>query len=244
MIWGYQIPAAAVPTEDAELLAGLANRGQVVVDLVLTPRDLGSAQSYNVIAALKGSQFQEQVVIVSGHLDSWDLGTGTLDAAAGVAVAMDVLRILKNINPHPKRTIRFVAWMNEENGGAGGRAYAEAHGSELRDHIAAIEIDYGDGRPVGLSVSATDSRLAPISATLETIANPIGGVVRVSDSPGADLKAINQAGVPGISPLQDGRHYFDYHHTAADTFEKVRIEEVRRVVEVVIDLVYALADHD
>jgi Zn-dependent M28 family amino/carboxypeptidase len=215
-----------------------------MIHLVLTPRDLAPAESYNVIADLKGAQHPEQIVLVSGHLDSWDLGTGALDDATGVAIAMDVLRIIKQVSPHPRRTIRFVGWMNEENGGAGGRAYAKDHKSELPDHVAAIEIDYGDGRPLGLNVSAGADRFAPISPILETIAEPIGGVIKVSESPGSDLTAIKQAGVPAIAPLQDARHYFDYHHTAADTFDKVRIDEVRKNVEVISSLVYALAQHD
>lgn len=238
------IPAAAVPGEDADLISALAKRSDVLIHLVLTPRDLPEVQSSNVIADLKGALFPEQVVIVSGHLDSWDLGTGALDDATGVGIAMDVLRIIKEINPHPKRTIRFVAWMNEENGGAGGRVYAEDHKSELHNHIVAVEIDYGDGRPLGLNVSATEGKLRSISPILKAIADPIGGIVNVSDAPGADLRAINQAGVPAIAPLQDARHYFDYHHTAADTFDKVRIDEVRREVELITALVYALAEHD
>ena len=239
-----QIPAAAVPAEDADLIAALARQGPVVIHLVLTPRDLAPAESYNVIADLKGSLYPEQIVLVSGHLDSWDLGTGALDDASGVAIAMDVLRIIKQVSPHPSRTIRFVAWMNEENGGAGGRAYAQDHKSELHDHVAAIEIDYGDGRPLGLEVSALDERFAPISPILETIAAPMGGVLKVSESPGSDLAAINQAGVPVMAPLQDARHYFDYHHTAADTFDKVRVHEVRKNVETISSLVYALAQYD
>ena len=238
-----QIPAAAVTAEDADLIADLASRGEVAIHLVLTPLDLPPITSHNVIADLKGSEFPEQVVIVSGHLDSWDLGTGALDDASGLAIAMDVLRIIKEVNATPKRTIRFVAWMDEERGGTGGRAYAEAHRTELPNHIAAVELDYGDGRPLGLNVCASDERFAPLSALLQAIAEPIGGVVRVNDSPGVDLTTMNKAGVPAISPLQDARHYFEYHHTAADTFDKVRPEELRRNLELIAPLVYALAQH-
>lgn len=236
-----QIPAGCVTAEDADLISDLAAHGEAVIHLVLTPRDLPPVESFNVIGDLTGSQFPEQIVIVSGHLDSWDLGTGALDDASGVAIAMDVLRIIKSTSPHPKRTIRFVAWMNEENGGAGGRSYAQDHKAELQDHIAAVEIDYGDGRPLGLNVSGGEDRLAPISATLHAIADPIGGVVNVSSSPGVDLTEINHAGVPAIAPLQDARHYFNYHHTPADTFDKVRVDELRGVVAVIASLVYALA---
>jgi carboxypeptidase Q len=239
-----QIPAGAVPSEDADLISELAKQGPVEIHLVLTPRDLPPEQSYNVIADLKGNEAPDQIVVVSGHLDSWDLGTGALDDATGVGIAMDVVRIIREVCPHPRRTIRFVAWMNEENGGAGGRAYAQDHASELDNHVAAIEIDDGDGRPLGLKVAGPDERVAKISELLHVIGDPIGGVLRVSDSPGADLRAINQKGVPAISPLQDARHYFDYHHTAGDTFDKVRIEEMRKEIEIIGTLVYALAQHE
>lgn len=238
---GQKIAAGAVPAEDADLIAALAARGEVEIHLVLTPRDLPPEQSYNVIADLKGSQHPEQIVIVSGHLDSWDLGTGAIDDASGVGVAMDVLRIVKEVNPRPERTIRFVAWMNEENGTAGGRAYANDYKSELPNHVAAIELDYGDGRPLGLKVNASNERMAPLSAVLHAIGDSVGGVVSVDASPATDLTAMNQAGVPAIAPLQDTRHYFDYHHTAADTFDKVRRDELRQNLEIVSALVYALA---
>jgi carboxypeptidase Q len=239
-----QIPAGAIPAEDATLISELAKQGPIEIHLLLTPRNLPSVQSYNVVADLKGDKSPEQILIVSGHLDSWDLGTGALDNATGVGIAMDVIRIIKRVCPRPRRTIRFVAWMDEENGGAGGRAYAKGHASELQNHIAAIEVDYGDGRPLALNVAGSDSRVAPISEVLHKIGDPIGGVVRVSDSPGADLKAINQRGVPAIAPLQDARYYLDYHHTAADTFDKVQLRKIRRVVEVIAPLAYALAQHD
>lgn len=236
-----KIPAAAVTAEDADLISDLVSRGEVAIHLVLTPMSLPPEASHNIIADLKGSEFPEQIIIVSGHLDSWDLGTGALDDASGVGVAMDVLRIIKTVNPNPKRTIRFVAWMAEEYGGEGGLAYAEKHRTDLVNHIAAVEIDYGDGRPLGLSVSANDDRIAPLSTVLQAIADPVGGVVNVSDSPGVDLTAMNKAGVPAISPLQDARNYFAYHHTAADTFDKVRAEELRQTLELIAQLVYALA---
>lgn len=237
-------PAAAVPAEDAELISDLARQGAVEIQIVLTPRELPPKQSYNVVADLTGSEHPEQVVIVSAHLDSWDLGTGALDDAAGIGIAMDVLRMVKKACPHPKRTLRFVAWMDEENTTTGGRAYAADHASGLRDHIAAIEIDYGDGRPLALNVAGEDERIGPILTVLSAIARPIGGVRRVSDSPTPDLRPINEKGVPAIAPLQDARHYFDYHHTAADTFDKIRIDELRRVAALIAPLAYALAQNN
>jgi carboxypeptidase Q len=241
---GPKIPAGAITAEDADLVADLAIDDEIQVHLVLTPSELPSVQSYNVIADLEGTEHREQIVLVSGHLDSWDLGTGALDDAAGVGVAMDVLRIIKAVCPRPARTIRFVAWMNEENGGTGGRTYADDHRSELHNHVAAIELDYGDGRPFGLNVCASNDRLVQLSPVLHAIGDPIGGVFNMANSPGTDLAAMNQAGVPAISPLQDARHYFDFHHTAADTFDKVRIEELRRNLDVISCLVYALAQEE
>ena len=237
-----QIAAGAVTTEDADLIAALAKQGTVEMRLLLTPRDLPQAQTYNVVADLKGSEHPEQVVIVSGHLDSWDLGTGAIDDASGVGIAMDVLRVIRSVDARPKRTVRFVAWMNEENGLAGGKAYAEQHKPELANHVAAVEIDLGDGRPLGFEFHGSDARLAPLLPALHALGDPIGGLQIDDGAPGADLNAIDKAGVPTISPLQDARHYFDYHHTAGDTFDKVRVDELRRNVEAISELVYAFAE--
>lgn len=236
-----KIPAAAITTEDADLLASLAAEGQVTIHLLLTPREMPVVQSFNVIADLKGSVSPEQVVVVSAHLDSWDLGTGALDDACGIGMAMDVMRIIKDTNPKPVRTIRFIAWMNEENGLAGARAYADEYKSELANHIAAVEFDYGDGRPLGIKVRANSDRWPEIAGPLKAIGDEIGGVFQTETTPGPDLVPLNHAGVPAIELLQDARHYFDYHHTAADTFDKVRIEELRQNLEVVAALLYVLS---
>jgi carboxypeptidase Q len=148
------------------------------------------------------------------------------------------------VNPHPIRTIRFISWMNEENGVAGGRAYAEGHKSELENHVAAVELDYGDGRPLDLKVRGSESRLKPVAGILSAIGEPIGGLIPVDRSPAVDIEPLNEAGVPGIAPLQDAREYFNYHHTAADTFDKVFPGELRQTLEVIPSLVYAIAQHD
>ncbi|MBV9181390.1 MAG: M20/M25/M40 family metallo-hydrolase [Acidobacteria bacterium] len=179
-----KIPAGAVSAEDAALISGLAKQGPVRIHLVLTPSDLPMEQSYNVVADLKGSEHPKQIVIVSAHLDSWDLGTGALDDAVGIGIAMDVLRIVQKACPSPNRTIRFIAWMNEENGGAGGRMYAERHSSELKDHVAAIEIDYGDGRPLALSVAGIPQRVAPISGTLHKVGDHLAVLSESQTAPG------------------------------------------------------------
>src|SRR4051812_19762513 len=145
-----KIPAAAVTAEDADLIADLVKQGPVRMKLVLTPQTLPDAESNNVIADVKGSEHPKQIIIVSGHLDSWDLGTGAIDDGAGVAVSMEVANLISKLHLRPKRTIRVVAWMNEENGLAGGKQYASDHKAEIANHFAAIETDNGAGHPIGL----------------------------------------------------------------------------------------------
>jgi carboxypeptidase Q len=236
------IPAAAVTAEDAELIARLARQGLVRMHLVLTPRLLPNVDSYNVIADLKGAEHPEQVVIVSGHLDSWDLGTGALDDAAGVAVSMEAAALLQQLHLRPRRTIRVVAWMAEEVGIFGGRAYWKQHAGEVANHFAAIETDLGAGHPVGINVSGDDSivpLLQPVAAVLRASG---AGILRPSDDTGADIIPLKIAGVPTFSPLQDARTYFDYHHTAADTLDKINPRELRENAAVVAVLAYALAN--
>ncbi len=236
------IPAAAVTAEDAGLMARLAAQGPVRLHLVLTPQLLGNADSYNVIADLKGSEHPEQVVVVSGHLDSWDLGTGAIDDAAGVAVSMETASLLKQLHLQPKRTIRVVAWMAEEVGVFGGRAYAKQHPGEMATTFAAIETDLGAGHVLGINVSGDESivqRLQPVADILQAQG---ASIVRESDETGADIIPLKVAGVPTFSPIQDTRTYFDYHHSAADTLDKIDPHELRENAAAVSVLAYALAN--
>jgi Iap family predicted aminopeptidase len=235
------IPAGAITAEDAGLLARLSAQGPVRLHLVLTPKLLPEADSYNVIADLKGGRHPEQVVVVSGHLDSWDLGTGALDDAAGVAVAMEAVRVLKQLNLQPERTIRVVAWMAEEMGIFGAKAYAKQHAGEMSEHFAAIETDLGAGHPLGINACCDEGALKvlqPIAKALETSG---AGILRSSEETGADVIPLKVAGVPTFSPIQDVRKYFDYHHTAADTLDKIDPHELQENAAVVAVLAYALA---
>src|SRR6266567_1846883 len=165
------IPAAAVSAEDADLMARLASHGPVRLHLSL-PTHLGpEVQSYNVVADLKGSEHPEQVVIVSGHLDSWDLGTGAIDDGAGVVVAMETAEIIQRLHLHPKRTIRVIAWMNEEMGATGRDAYAKDHATEIANHVAAIESDLGAEHPLGFHAKmseAAQKQLSPVQDALSS----------------------------------------------------------------------------
>jgi Zn-dependent M28 family amino/carboxypeptidase len=211
--------------------------------LVLTPQQLPDVMSYNVIGDLKGTDHPEQVVIVSGHLDSWDLGTGAIDDGAGVAVSMQAANLMQQLHLHPKRTLRVIAWMNEENGLAGGKTYALDHAQEIANHFAAMEPDGGAGHPLGInfgSKSEMKSLLEPVAKILQDSG---AGILNFSEhSGGADIGPLTKQGVPGFSPIQDNRIYFNYHHSAADTLDKIVPRELAENAAVVAVTAYALAN--
>jgi len=237
-----EIPAAAVSFEDAELIAHLVKDGTVRLHLTLTPQRLPDAVSYNVIADLKGSEHPEQVVIVSGHLDSWDLGTGAIDDGAGVAVAMQAAQILKQLGLRPKRTIRVIAWMNEENGLVGGRTYAQDNVNELANHFAAIESDRGAGHPLGFEAMVNPAALPMLAPVSELLRSQGAGLMKVTDGTEADISPIAAQGVPAFGLWQDTRTYFNYHHTAADTLDKIVPHELAENAAEMAVLAYALAN--
>jgi Iap family predicted aminopeptidase len=236
------IPAGAVTAEDADLIAHLAAEGKVRLHLTLTPQKLPDSVGYNVIADLKGSEHPEQIVVVSGHLDSWDLGTGAIDDAAGVAVSMQAAELLQKLHLRPKRTLRVIAWMDEESGGAGSQTYSRDHSAEFVKHVAAIECDTGAAHPLGFEtrVSASAAELLrPALSVLDSI-----GATAMEPSnypPGADIAQMSETGVPAFGILQDGRTYFNYHHTAADTLDKIVPSELRENAATMAVIGYALA---
>jgi carboxypeptidase Q len=176
-----KIPAAAATYEDAEIIAYLVKMGRVRTKLVLTPQTLLDAVSCNVIADLKGSEKPDENVLAFGHLDSWDLGQGAIDDAAGVAVSMQVTYILKQLNLQPKRTIRFVAWMNEENGTAGGRTYAREE--DPTKHFAVIESNLGASHALGFNFAGKPEAMrmfAPVSQILSEQGAPLVQMQSVS----------------------------------------------------------------
>ena len=222
------IPAAALAAEDADLVDHLAVQGRVRMHLTLTPQSLPDATGYNVVADLKGGEHPEQIVVVSGHLDSWDLGRGAIDDGAGVVIAMATAELLQRLHIRPRRTLRVIVWMDEENGGGGREAYAKVHAAEFANHVAAIESDSGAGHPLGFNMKMTPAALAALQP-LGDILRPVGATVfrATEHSPGSDIDPLVEAGVPGIGILQDGRKYFDYHHSAADTLDKVDPQDLR-----------------
>jgi carboxypeptidase Q len=237
-----KIPAAALAEEDAGLIAALVPQGTVRMHLVLTPRELPDAVSYNVIGDLKGSEHPEQVVIVSGHLDSWDLGTGAIDDGAGVAVAMEAAHLVRQAGLRPRRTIRVIAWMNEENGLKGGETYAAEHAGEMANQFAAMETDGGAGHPLGIYM-AGKAELKPMLEPIATVLRGSGaGLLDFRDEVGADIDPLAKLGVPNFSPIQDSRFYFNYHHTAADTLDKIDPHELAENAAINAVLIYGLAN--
>jgi carboxypeptidase Q len=237
------IPAAAVTSEDADLIAHLVAQGKVRMHLVLTSESAEDVTTYNVVADLKGSEHPEQVIVVSGHLDSWDLGTGAIDDAAGVAVAMETAQLLQQLHLRPKRTLRVIAWMDEENFGRGHVAYARAHAAEIANHVAAIESDLGAAHPLGFRAKITAEALAWLTPVRE-ILRPLGAnlLELSSESPEADIEPLAKAGVPAFGIMQDARTYFNYHHTAADTLDKIVFHDLQENAAAMAVMGYALAN--
>jgi Zn-dependent M28 family amino/carboxypeptidase len=235
-----KIPAAAVTPEDADLIAYLVRQGPVRMKLILTPQQLPDIGSYNIIGDIQGSEHPEQVIIVSGHLDSWDLGTGAIDDGAGVAVSMEAANLIQKLRLKPKRTIRVIAWMNEESGEAGSKQYAKDHGKD--DHFAAMETDLGAGHPVGINIKGkpeVKKILSPVAAILQDSG---AGILNLVEHSGSDIEPLERAGVPCFSPFQDSRFYFNYHHTAADTLDKIVPKELAENSAVIAVAAYAVAN--
>ncbi len=237
-----KIPAAAVTAEDAELIGALTREGEVKMHLVLTPQTLSDVESANVIGDIKGSERPDEMVVVSGHLDSWDLGTGATDDAAGVAVAMETANLIQQLHLKPKRTVRVIAWMNEENGSRGSKQYEHDHAAEFSKHFAVNETDGGAGHPIGLNVKGKAELETLLKPVAKILAEPGAGVLDLRQHIGADISPMEKAGVPAFSPMQDSRFYFNYHHTAADTLDKIVPRELQENVAVVAVTAYALAN--
>lgn len=234
------IPAAAVSYEDGELIEDLAGQGMIKMRLLLTPQTLSEKVSYNVIADLEGSEKPDEIIVVSGHLDSWDLGTGALDDAVGVAMAMQVPFVLKQLAIKPRRTIRVVAFMNEENGFRGARKYAEE--ADIRNHFAAIESDLGSGHPFGYLFAGKVDALEFLSPLTKILNAQGAGFLERRENVSSDISLLTRAGVPSFAPLYDSRTYFDFHHNAADTFDKVNPVFLSENASLMAVLAYGLAN--
>ncbi|MES2682558.1 MAG: M20/M25/M40 family metallo-hydrolase [Pseudomonadota bacterium] len=238
-----KIPAAAIAAEDALLIERLAAKGPVTMRLTLTPKTLPDADSFNVVADLKGRELPEEIVLVSGHLDSWDLGPSAQDDATGVAAAMHVAAIFRQLGLTPRRTLRVVAWMNEENGVMGAKGYMQTHASEIAKHVAVMEMDSGSGHPTGIAANVPPAGLPLLKPISEVLAGIGAGIVDFRlKGVGVDIGPLSEAGAPGFAPLTDSRDYFTIHHTAADTLDKVNPRHLAENAAVMSVLAWALAE--
>ena len=237
-----RIPAAAIAAEDADLIHRLLASGETVrLRLRLGCRTLPDVESANVVADLRGRERPEEVVLIGAHLDSWDLGTGALDDGAGVAMVMETLRLLKALGLQPRRTVRGVLFMNEENGLRGGKAYARDHAAELDRHVAAFETDSGASRPTGLSATVGPGGLDMLK-DLTRLLRPLGAEDVVAGGGGADIEPLHASSVPLLGLRLDSTRYFDWHHTPADTLDKVDPRELALGAAALAVSAYVLAD--
>ena len=257
-----RIPAAAVSIEDALLLQRLAATAPTRVHLEMAAHREADAPSFNIYGEIRGSEHPEQIVDVGGHIDSWDVGQGAQDDGSGITAALAAVALIKKLDLHPKRTIRVVFWVNEENGGAGGKAYLAGLGETVANHVAAIEMDGGAEQPVGYGYGArggerraTPNGPAPAPQLTEaeahslallqqigTLLTPIGAATMKAGGGGSDIEPLMGAGVPGLGEVTTTEHYFDWHHTEADTLDKVDPEMFRRNVASLAVMTYILAD--
>lgn len=235
-----QIPAVAISTKHAELLSKLLKDDSALQFYIETHCEtLEDAPSFNVIGEIKGSEYDNEIIVVSGHLDSWDLAQGAHDDGAGCVQAIEVLRLFKQIGYKPKRTIRAVMYMNEENGLRGGQKYAEIAEKHKEKHIAAIESDRGGFTPRGFTMSATEAEKARIRSW-KPLLEPYGLSDFGQEGGGADIGPLARMNVALIGFLPDSQRYFDYHHTPVDTFDKVNRRELEMGAASMAALTYLL----
>jgi carboxypeptidase Q len=237
-----KIPAAALSVEDAAMLHRMVKRGEKVrVTLKMSAQTFPDAPSRNVVAELVGSEKPKEIVVLGGHIDSWDVGQGAMDDGGGVVAAWEAVRLLKRLGLRPKRTIRVVAWTNEENGSRGATGYRDAHRAELDQHVMAMESDNGVFDPRGIGVSSGEGGLE-MAADIATLLAPIGADSAASGGGGADTAPIGALGVPTMSPSVDGTRYFWYHHSSADTIDKLDPQEMAECVALMAVFAYVVAD--
>jgi hypothetical protein len=267
-----KIPAAAITVEDALMIERLAKEGPVTVNLQMDAHMEADVEAGNVMGEIVGSEHPEQVVSIGGHIDSWDVGQGAQDDGSGIMAAYQAVTLIHKLGLKPKRTIRLVFWVNEENGDAGGQAYRKMIGEKIGDQVAAIEMDGGAEKPLGIGygsmsgprrprngASATGASPGPPDlkampgdvkesvAALQDIVSmlgPIGTDTVSAGGGGTDIEPLTADGVPGLSPRTTGEHYFDWHHTEADTLDKVDPVEFRKNAAMLSVVTYVLADMD
>jgi carboxypeptidase Q len=243
-----RIPAAAVSAEDANRLQRLSDRGRrLVLRLKMEAQLQGEAESANLVGEIRGREAPDEVVLVGGHIDSWDVGTGAMDDGGGVVATWDALRVIRKLGLRPRRTLRVVAFTNEENGLRGAHAYRDAHRDELTRHVLALESDNGAFKLRGFGFSGPPQARAVVTE-IARLLEPLGATEVGAAGGGADVTPLAQAAnamgapLPLMSPLVDGSRYFVYHHTAADTVERLDPDEVAGCVAGIAVMAFVVAD--
>ena len=237
-----EIPHAALTMEDAMMLRRIHDRGdKIILELKMEAKTGADRYSRNVVAELPGSEFPEDIVVLGGHIDSWDVGQGAHDDAGGCLAAWHAVKLIKKLGLQPRRTLRVVMWTNEENGGRGNKAYRETHMAELDNHVAAIESDAGVFKPQGFGFSGSAEAMDIVSE-IGQLLNSIDADEITEGGRAADVAPLNDEGVPAMSLKVDGSKYFWYHHTNADTFDKVDRDELNRCMAAMAIMAFVLAD--
>jgi len=237
-----KIPHAAITLEDAGYIQRMSERGiSVSVRLHMSAETRPDVMSRNVVAEIVGSEFPDEVVVMGGHIDSWDVGTGAMDDGGGCVATWEALRIIKNLGLRPRRTIRVVLWTNEENGLNGGRVYRDSVASNLDNHILAIESDAGLFKPSGFGFSGSDEALE-IMREVGSLLAGIGADSITEGGGGADIGPLMRDGVPGMGLSVDRSRYFWYHHSPADTIDKLDPRDVGLSVATLAVVAFVVAD--
>lgn len=241
-----KIPAAAVTVEDAQLLARLSQRGPVTFRLRLDDQQLPEVEQANVVGELPGKDKPDEIVAIGGHIDSWDVGQGAHDDGAGMVTMMYAAKLLKQLGLQPKRTIRVVGWVGEEYKVRGAKAYAETHKDELGKHVFAVESDTGGFTPLGFRAQGKDAeatrRVIQRISEIATLLQPIHATRVTEGEGGTDIAPLGTAGVPVAGLSVDTSTYFDYHHTDADTLDKVDPQQLADDAVAMAVLAYVVAD--
>ena len=237
-----KIPAAAVSSEDAMMIARLCADGvPVKVHIEMGAHMEPDADSGDVIGEIPGREKPEEIVVIGGHIDSWDVGQGAQDDGASIMACLQALALMHKLGLQPRRTIRVAFWVNEENGSRGGEAYRAFVGGQIEDHVAAIEMDGGAEAPLGFG-AGVDQNSMEMLRQIGTLLERVGAGEVAGGGGGSDIAPLVRDGVPGLSELTVGTHYFDWHHSEADTLDKVNPEDFRKNMAALAVMGYVLAD--
>ena len=237
-----QIPHAALTTEDARMIHRMQDRGErVYLRLKMEAQTYPDVESRNVIAEIRGREFPDEVVVLGGHIDSWDVGQGAMDDGGGSVAAWEAVRLMHVLGMRPRRTVRIVLWTNEENGLRGGNAYRDNYADQLDKHVLAMESDGGVFKPSAFGFTGSDEALDIVQQIGSLLDRIEAGTINRGGG-GADIGPIMREGVPGAGLQVDGSKYFWFHHTNADTNDKLDPEEMARCVAAMAVLAYVVAD--